>query len=192
MRLYNFRKKESEIDVTCVTDGSAIQKRIFITESLRGVTPKGNVTNPGQGDAFLALGWKWGVGECVDHDELVDFAVKNKLKLAIYTQETNPIINIVPLWEGDSLKVTVDKTIPEVKIRLQFLKASDLSFINFAPSAAQKGTLVNPNTLEVSIKAAPLELALTDLGIEKSEELFLKVLNTQNLEIFVTKSEPGV
>ena len=45
MRLYRFINTDKKIDVVVVTDGSCEQKRVFITESPRGVVPAGSV-NP--------------------------------------------------------------------------------------------------------------------------------------------------
>lgn len=45
MRLYRFIDTDKKIDVVVVTDGSCEQKRVFITESPRGVVPAGSV-NP--------------------------------------------------------------------------------------------------------------------------------------------------
>ena len=39
MRLYRFIDTDKKIDVVVVTDGSCEQKRVFITESPRGVVP---------------------------------------------------------------------------------------------------------------------------------------------------------
>ncbi len=87
MRLYRFIDTDKKIDVVVVTDGSCEQKRVFITESPRGVVPAGSV-NPSAdekagSDAFLALGWKWNVGESVQHEELVAFAENNALTLTM-------------------------------------------------------------------------------------------------------------
>ena len=71
MRLYRFLDEDKNIDVTLVTDGSCDQKKVFITESPRGITPKGNVTDPEGGSELLKLGFKWNVGEAVMREELV-------------------------------------------------------------------------------------------------------------------------
>lgn len=98
MRLYRFIDTDKKIDVVVVTDGSCEQKRVFITESPRGVVPAGSV-NPSAdekagSDAFLALGWKWNVGESVQHEELVAFAENNTLTLTIEPQGLNEIVSV--------------------------------------------------------------------------------------------------
>lgn len=92
MRLYRFLNEDKNIDVTLVTDGSCDQKKVFITESPRGITPKGNVTDPEGGAELLKLGFKWNVGEAVMHEELVAFAEEKGLELIIDPQGLNEIV----------------------------------------------------------------------------------------------------
>lgn len=87
MRLYRFVKTDDKIDVVVATDGSCGQKRVFITESPRGVVVPGQTgatDDQKEGsDSFLALGWKWNVGETVQHEDLVDFAENNLVVTAV-------------------------------------------------------------------------------------------------------------
>lgn len=80
MRLYRFVKTDDKIDVVVATDGSCGQKRVFITESPRGVVVPGQTgatDDQKEGsDSFLALGWKWNVGETVQHEDLVESATR--------------------------------------------------------------------------------------------------------------------
>lgn len=96
MRLYRFVKTDGKIDVVVATDGSCGQKRAFITESPRGVVVPGQTGATDDqkkgSDAFLALGWKWNVGEMFQHEDLVDFAKKNGLTLTIEPQGINDIV----------------------------------------------------------------------------------------------------
>lgn len=93
MRLYRFINTDKKIDVVVVTDGSCDQKRIFITESPRGVVPAGSA-NPSAdekagSDAFLALGWKW-------NDE-------NACVLSVYT--TVPAEKEIEIYFPNSVKL---------------------------------------------------------------------------------------
>ena len=59
MRLYRFVKTDDKIDVVVATDGSCGQKRVFITESPRGVVVPGQTgatDDQKEGsDSFLVL-----------------------------------------------------------------------------------------------------------------------------------------
>ena len=102
MRLYRFLDKDKNIDVTLVTDGSCDQKKVFITESPRGITPKGNVTDPEGGAELLKLGFKWNVGEAVMHEELVAFAEEKGLELIIDPQGLNEIVAVTAEWTDNN------------------------------------------------------------------------------------------
>ena len=99
MRLYRFLDEDKNIDVTLVTDGSCDQKKVFITESPRGITPKGNVTDPEGGAELLKLGFKWNVGEAVMHEELVAFAEEKGLELIIDPKGLNEIVYVLETKE---------------------------------------------------------------------------------------------
>lgn len=85
MRLYRFTK-DADIDVTIVTDGINDQKRVFITESPRGIVTPGQILAKDEQDlgaALVAMGFNWKAGESVMHEELVAFAKTNGLTLQI-------------------------------------------------------------------------------------------------------------
>lgn len=59
MRLYRFVNTDKKIDVVVVTDDSCEQKRVFITESPRGVVTPGstNATEDEKREVMLFLLW---------------------------------------------------------------------------------------------------------------------------------------
>jgi hypothetical protein len=126
MRLYRFLDEDKNIDVTLVTDGSCDQKKVFITESPRGITPKGNVTDPEGGAELLKLGFKWNVGEAVMHEELVAFAEEKGLELIIDPQGLNEIVAVsTKVMSGKPMAFTLADLGPDAKEDLNVVVMTD-------------------------------------------------------------------
>lgn len=172
MRLYRFVKTDNKIDVVVATDGSCGQKRVFITESPRGVVVPGQTgatDDQKEGsDAFLALGWKWNVGETVQHEDLVDFAEENGLTLTIEPQEINDIVTASAEWDAENnLVVTAVSELNQSKE----VEAVFPNIVNLAESATRFGEITNGGH---SIKGKILNswtFTLADLGLGAKEEL---------------------
>lgn len=185
MRLYRFINTDKKIDVVVVTDGSCEQKRVFITESPRGVVPAGSV-NPSAdekagSDAFLALGWKWNVGETVQHEDLVDFAEENGLTLTIEPQEINDIVTASAEWDAENnLVVTAVSELNQSKeVEAVFPNTVDL-----AKSATRFGEITNGGR---SIKGKILNswtFTLADLGLDAKEELEIVLFANGGVQSF--------
>lgn len=185
MRLYRFIDTDKKIDVVVVTDGSCEQKRVFITESPRGVVPAGSV-NPSAdekagSDAFLALGWKWNVGETVQHEDLVDFAEENGLTLTIEPQEINDIVTASAEWDAENnLVVTAVSELNQSKeVEAVFPNTVDL-----AESATRFGEITNGGH---SIKGKILNswtFTLADLGLDAKEELDIVLFANGGVQSF--------
>lgn len=167
MRLYRFINTDKKIDVVVVTDGSCEQKRVFITESPCGVIPAGSI-NPSAdekagSDAFLALGWKWNVGESVQHEELVAFAENNALTLTIESQGLNE------------------------EIEIYFLNSVKLN-----NSIGRYGVIRGDRKVLTSKVngRTPMEFTLADLGLDAKEDLNLVVMADAGVQKFevVTKN----
>lgn len=185
MRLYRFVKTEDKIDVVVATDGSCGQKRVFITESPRGVVVPGQTgatDDQKEGsDAFLALGWKWNVGEMVQHEDLVDFAEENGLTLTIEPQEINDIVTASAEWDVENnLVVTAVSELNQSKeVEAVFLNTVDL-----AESATRFGEITNGGH---SIKGKILNswtFTLADLGLDTKEELEIVLFANGGVQSF--------
>lgn len=185
MRLYRFVKTDDKIDVVVATDGSCGQKRVFITESPRGVVVPGQTgatDDQKEGsDAFLALGWKWNVGETVQHEDLVDFAKENGLTLTIEPQEINDIVTASAEWDAENnLVVTAVSELNQSKeVEAVFPNTVDL-----AESATRFGEITNGGH---SIKGKILNswtFTLADLGLDTKEELEIVLFANDGVQSF--------
>lgn len=185
MRLYRFVKTDDKIDVVVATDGSCGQKRVFITESPRGVVVPGQTgatDDQKEGsDAFLALGWKWNVGETVQHEDLVDFAEKNGLTLTIEPQEINDIVTASAEWDAENnLVVTAVSELNQSKE----VEAVFPNIVNLAESATRFGEITNGGH---SIKGKILNswtFTLADLGLDAKEELKIVLFANGGVQSF--------
>mgnify|MGYP007017359683 FL=1 len=185
MRLYRFVKTDDKIDVVVATDGSCGQKRVFITESPRGVVVPGQtgaIDDQKEGsDAFLALGWKWNVGETVQHEDLVDFAEENGLTLTIEPQEINDIVTASAEWDAENnLVVTAVSELNQSKE----VEAVFPNIVNLAESATRFGEITNGGH---SIKGKILNswtFTLADLGLDAKEELEIVLFANGGVQSF--------
>lgn len=185
MRLYRFVKTDDKIDVVVATDGSCGQKRVFITESPRGVVVPGQTgatDDQKEGsDAFLALGWKWNVGETVQHEDLVDFAEENGLILTIEPQEINDIVTASAEWDAENnLVVTAVSELNQSKE----VEAVFPNIVNLDESATRFGEITNGGH---SIKGKILNswtFTLADLGLDAKEELEIVLFANGGVQSF--------
>ena len=187
MRLYRFIDTDKKIDVVVVTDGSCEQKRVFITESPRGVVPAGSV-NPSAdekagSDAFLALGWKWNVGESVQHEELVAFAENNALTLTIEPQGLNEVVAVNAEWnEDDACVISIITTVPaEKEVEIYFPNS-----VNLNESAGRFGVIRGDRkTLASKISGREaMAFTLEDMGLNAKEDLNIVVMSDAGVQKF--------
>lgn len=179
MRLYRFLDKDKNIDVTLVTDGSCDQKKVFITESPRGITPKGNVTDPEGGAELLKLGFKWNVGEAVMHEELVAFAEEKGLELIIDPQGLNEIVAVTAEWnENDACVITIKTSVPAKKdVDIYFPNSVDLQ------ESAERFGVIRGDRKTIATKVMsgkPMAFTLADLGLDAKEDLNVVVMTDNN------------
>lgn len=185
MRLYRFVNTDDKIDVVVVTDGSCDQKRIFITESPRGVVPAGSVNASADekagSDAFLALDWKWNVGESVQHEELVAFAENNALTLTIEPQGLNEVVAVNAEWNDENACVlSVYTTVPAEK-EIYFPNSVKLN-----NSIGRYGVIRGDRKVLTSKVngRTPMEFTLADLGLDAKEDLNLVVMADAGVQKF--------
>ena len=187
MRLYRFINTDKKIDVVVVTDGSCEQKRVFITESPRGVVPAGSA-NPSAdekagSDAFLVLGWKWNVGESVQHKELVAFAENNALTLTIEPQGLNEVVAVNAEWNDENVCVlSVYTTVPaEKEIEIYFPNSVKLN-----NSIGRYGVIRGDRKVLTSKVngRTPMEFTLADLGLGAKKDLNLVVMADAGVQKF--------
>lgn len=187
MRLYRFIDTDKKIDVVVVTDGSCEQKRVFITESPRGVIPAGS-TNPSAdekagSDAFLALGWKWNVGESVQHEELVAFAENNALTLTIEPQGLNEVVAVNAEWnEDDACVISIITTVPaEKEVEIYFPNS-----VNLNESAGRFGVIRGDRkTLASKVSGREaMVFTLEDMGLDAKEDLNIVVMSDAGVQKF--------
>jgi hypothetical protein len=187
MRLYRFIDTDKKIDVVVVTDGSCEQKRVFITESPRGVIPAGS-TNPSAdekagSDAFLALGWKWNVGESVQHEELVAFAENNALTLTIEPQGLNEVVAVNAEWnEDDACVISIITTVPaEKEVKIYFPNS-----VNLNESAGRFGVIRGDRkTLASKVSGREaMVFTLEDMGLDAKEDLNIVVMSDAGVQKF--------
>lgn len=187
MRLYRFVDTDKGINVVVVTDGSCEQKRVFITESPRGVVTPGsaNATEDEKAgsDAFLALGWKWNVGESVQHEELVAFAENNALTLTIEPQGLNEVVAVNAEWNDENACVlSVYTTVPaEKEIEIYFPNSVKLN-----NSIGRYGVIRGDRKVLTSKVngRTPMEFTLADLGLDAKEDLNLVVMADAGVQKF--------
>lgn len=119
MRLYEFKNQAGTIDVTVVTDGLGDQKRIFITETPRGISVPGDMTPtpPNPNNDILAMGFNFVAGTERDHLDFTRFALQNDLKLIQWNEGLNEL-SPVEVVEGFTSVFTVNPT------EATFIKAS--------------------------------------------------------------------
>lgn len=185
MRLYRFVKTDDKIDVVVATDGSCGQKRVFITESPRGVVVPGQTgatdDQKEESDSFLALGWKWNVGETVQHEDLVDFAEENGLTLTIEPQEINDIVTASAEWDAENnLVVTAVSELNQSKE----VEAVFPNIVDLAESATRFGEITNGGH---SIKGKILNswtFTLADLGLDAKKELEIVLFANGGVQSF--------
>lgn len=187
MRLYRFINTDKKIDVVVVTDGSCEQKRVFITESPRGVIPAGSI-NPfadekAGSDAFLALGWKWNVGESVQHEELVAFAENNALTLTIEPQGLNEVVAVNAEWnEDDACVISIITTVPaEKEVEIYFPNS-----VNLNESAGRFGVIRGDRkTLASKVSGREaMVFTLEDMGLDAKEDLNIVVMSDAGVQKF--------
>lgn len=187
MRLYRFIDTDKKIDVVVVTDGSCEQKRVFITESPRGVVPAGSV-NPSAdekagSDAFFALGWKWNVGESVQHEELVAFAENNALTLTIEPQGLNEVVSVNAEWnEDDACVISITTTVPpEKEVEIYFPNS-----VNLNESAGRFGVIRGDRKTLASKVSGHEAMAFTleDMGLDAKEDLNIVVMSDAGVQKF--------
>lgn len=187
MRLYRFVKTDDKIDVVVATDGSCGQKRVFITESPRGVVVPGQTgatDDQKEGsDAFLALGWKWNVGETVQHEELVAFAEDHALTLSIEPQGLNEVVSVKASWNSSNVCVLeIATTVPaEKEVEIYFPNT-----VTLKDSVGRYGTIRgDKKTLVSKVNGrTPMEFSLADLGLSKKEDLNLVVMSDDGVQKF--------
>jgi hypothetical protein len=171
--------EDKNIDVTLVTDGSCDQKKVFITESPRGITPKGNVTDPEGGAELLKLGFKWNVGEAVMHEELVAFAEEKGLELIIDPQGLNEIVAVTAEWnENDACVITIKTSVPAKKdVDIYFPNSVDLQ------ESAERFGVIRGDRKTIATKVMsgkPMAFTLADLGLDAKEDLNVVVMTDNN------------
>lgn len=187
MRLYRFVKTDNKIDVVVATDGSCGQKRVFITESPRGVVVPGQTgatDDQKEGsDAFLALGWKWKVGESVQHEELVEFAENNALTLTIEPQGLNEIVSVKASWNSSNICILeISTAVPaEKEVEIYFLNT-----VTLKDSVGRYGTIRGDRKVLTSKVngRTPMEFTLADLGLDAKKDLNLVVMADAGVQKF--------
>lgn len=187
MRLYRFVKTDDKIDVVVATDGSCGQKRVFITESPRGVVVPGQTgatDDQKEGsDAFLALGWKWKVGESVQHEELVEFAENNALTLTIEPQGLNEIVSVKASWNSSNICILeISTAVPaEKEVEIYFPNT-----VTLKDSVGRYRTIRGDKKVLISKVngRTPMEFSLADLGLSQKEDLNLVVMSDDGVQKF--------
>lgn len=186
MRLYRFLNDDRTIDVTVVTDGSCDQKRVFITESPRGIVAAGQVlgeNEPNLGEKLQAMGFNWKAGEQVNHEELVAFAENNGLELIVDPQGLNEIVSVNGEWNGDDVCVlNIVTTIPaKKKVEVHFPNTVTLNDTvkRYGEIRGDRKTLVTS-----ILSNHPLEFSLDDLGLADMEDLNVVVMADDEVQKF--------
>jgi hypothetical protein len=114
MRLYEFKNSDKNIDVVVATDGSGEQKKVFITETPRGIPIPGNtsaIDNPNS--AILEMGFDFVAGTEREHLDFLLFALNNGLQLIQWNEglgEISPIELLPEKMEFGDYKVEADPT----------------------------------------------------------------------------------
>lgn len=114
MRLYEFKKAADNIDVVVVTDGVGEQKRVFVTETPRGISAPGDMTptpsNPN--NKILEYGFNFVAGVMYEHLDFLLFAIDNGFQLIQWNEglnEESPIELVPEKWEFE-YAISVDPT----------------------------------------------------------------------------------
>lgn len=172
MRLYRFLGED--IDVVLVTDGSKDQKRIFITESPRGITVPGNVTNVDAGAKLLEMGFNWKAGQLTTHEELVAFANEKGLELQILPEGLNNLEDAKAAWNGDVFVIILSTTIPQKKeMTIQFVTAS----VKLADSVGRYGEVSADKKSVTGKMWQTLNFTLADLGLTQKASIEANVID---------------
>lgn len=95
MRLYEFKNADGSIDVVVPTDGIGNQKRVFITETPRGISVPGDQTPtpPNPDNDILSMGFDFVAGTMREHLDFILFAANSGLQLIQWNEglgETSP------------------------------------------------------------------------------------------------------
>lgn len=160
---------------------------MFITESPRGVVPAGSA-NPSAdekagSDAFLALGWKWNVGESVQHEELVAFAKTNGLTLSIEPQGLNEVVSVKASWNSSNICILeIATAVPaEKEVEIYFPNT-----VTLKDSVGRYGTIRGDKKVLISKVngRTPMEFSLADLGLSQKEDLNLVVMSDDGVQKF--------
>lgn len=187
MRLYRFIDTDKKIDVVVVTDGSCEQKE-FLSLNLRValfllVLSILLLMKKQEVMLFLALGWKWNVGESVQHEELVAFAENNALTLTVEPQGLNEIVAVNAEWNDENACVlSVYTTVPaEKEIEIYFPNSVKLN-----NSIGRYGVIRGDRKVLTSKVngRTPMEFTLADLGLDAKEDLNLVVMADAGVQKF--------
>lgn len=114
MRLYEFKKAADNIDVVVVTDGVGEQKRVFVTETPRGISAPGDMTPtpPNPNNKILEYGFNFVAGVMYEHLDFLLFAIDNGFQLIQWNEglnEESPI-ELVPEELEFEYAISVDPT----------------------------------------------------------------------------------
>lgn len=184
MRLYRFLGQD--IDVTLVTDGSNDQKRIFITESPRGVVSPGQVMVKDEEDlgaALLEMGFNWKAGQLTTHEELVAFANSKGLELIITPEGLNNLESAKAVWNGDVFSIVLNTTIPQKKMMtIQFVTAS----VTLADSVSRYGEVSADKKSVTGKMWKNIDFTLADLGLTQKASIEANVIN--NVKVINVKA----
>lgn len=192
MRLYRFLNSDRSIDVTVVTDGCNDQKKVFITESPRGVIAPGQVMEKDEKDLgvkLIEMGFTWKAGEEVTHEELVAFANKNSLELIIDPQGLNEVTNCSATWISEETEIAVDvqTTIPSKKL----VEIEILGDKTFNESVGRYGELLSDTVLSVlTLNGHPVVLTLADMNLSAKEEVKFTVSTNGGIQSFELAATP--
>lgn len=189
MRLYRFIGED--IDVTLVTDGSCNQKKVFITESPRGIVSPGQVLGkdePNLGAKLQAMGFNWKAGQEVMHEELVAFAKNNALTLEINPQGLNEVVAVEAEWnDDDACVLTIRTSIPakkEVEITFPNTVTLNESVSRFGVIRGDKKSLA-----AMVMSKDAMAFTLEDLGLAAKEDLNVVVTAESGIQKFKVTAE---
>lgn len=164
MRLYRFLDEDKNIDVTLVTDGSCDQKKVFITESPRGITPKGNVTDPEGVPVIFSIS---GAGFKVDGggQVTVDENPNNTTRKAVVTVKQNE--------SGKTLQITCNQAASTVTY--EYALTVDPTAVTFDGAGGEKLVTVTStrtkvlNGVKQQPETYPTDIELAGVGFDYEE-----------------------
>lgn len=184
MRQYEFKNKDGDIDVIVITDGIGEQKRVFVTETPRGISYPGDVTPtpPNSNNKIFEMGFNFISGVLYEHLDFVMFARKNGLQLIQWNEglgELSPevIVSFVEYvftatspvqftaaGEKKVIAITSTKkedsgTVEDTAYTGEITKGADV----FTWSAADHSVTASANASAV-VKTGELTLTQTDTG----------------------------